>query len=706
MKKLTLFLGLLLSLTLLQAQAPQGINYQAVLRDGNAILANTQVNILLGILDENNNIVYEESQGNITTDAFGLISYTIGEGTPVIGQFDQIDWTDGPYTFLSEATVNGVIYSLGEIELVSVPYSLFSDEAATAITADSALFAVRTDSANYADEAGSAIEAETALFAATAGTADSANQAGTAIFSLVATDMEFNDLTDGNANPTTVGQILRWDGTEWVASTDVIVGDTIVTAQRFDGSSFILANDPAGAFFQGDGPNGSANYRAFATGADVNQGFFGLGDAAGNFRAQLASLNGEGFLSLGAPNGSVNVVANTFTDPDFGAVLVTDDNSFGQGIMDVTTDGEGRFITFGTNGFLNYIQGGVGTDPDLGAMTVFDETGTGRAIVGAGIPGQTSQGFIELYGNNGNVNLTTDGGSVDFGYLALGDTSGDARVVSRVKNSGEGEIVTFGATGTQNVEIGSFGGEPNAGFVIAFDSAAGFTSSAGLFGDLAGKGQVQTTGPNGFANFSAGAAFGNDNQGSALVWDSTGSFQAGIYVDAAGDGIVFGDIKNFRTTHPTQPGKEIWYASMEGPEAGAYVRGTATLVNGEVEVIFPDHFQAIANPQTMTVSLTPLSAESEGLAVIEKTATGFKVKELRQGAGNYSVDWEVKAVRKGYENYQPVRDALTPDLSGQEIRQIMNTNAGKVAPEAPKRQLLPKKQPKRAQMTTALGDDK
>ncbi|MEL6133915.1 MAG: hypothetical protein AAFR59_11180, partial [Bacteroidota bacterium] len=562
---------------------------------------------------------------------------------------------------------------------------------------DEAAVAIRADSATFADEAD---------FAAEAGVADSANEAGTAIFSLVATDMEINDLTDVNALPVDAGRVLVWDGTEWVASTGVIVGDTVVTAQRFDGSSFILANDPAGAFFQGLGPNGSANYRAFATGADVNQGFFGVGDDVGNFRAQMASLNGEGFISLGAPNGSVNVIANTFTDPDFGAVLVTDDNSFGQGIMDVTTDGEGRFITFGTNGFLNYIQGSVGTDPNLGGMTVFDETGSGRAIIGAGIPGQTSQGFIEVYGNNGNVNLTTDGGTVNFGYLALGDTAGDARVESRVKTSGEGEIITFGATGTRNVEIGSFGGEPNSGYVIAYDSAAGFTSSAGLFGDLAGKGQVQTTGPNGFANFSAGAAFGNDNNGSALVWDSTGSFQAGVFIDASGDGIVFGDIKNFRTTHPNQPGKEIWYASMEGPEAGAYVRGTATLVNGEVEVVFPDHFQAIANPQTMTVSLTPLSAASEGLAVIEKTATGFKVKELHQGAGNYSVDWEVKAVRKGYEDYQPVRDALTPDLSGQELRQIMNANTGKVAPEAPKRQLLPVKQPKRVQQTPALDDDK
>jgi hypothetical protein len=45
-----------------------------------------------------------------------------------------------------------------------------------------------------------------------------------------------------------------------------------------------------------------------------------------------------------------------------------------------------------------------------------------------------------------------------------------------------------------------------------------------------------------------------------------------------------------------------------------------------------------------------------GLAVVEKTEKGFKVKELMKGKGNYQFDWEVKGVRKGYEDYKVVRD--------------------------------------------------
>lgn len=57
----------------------------------------------------------------------------------------------------------------------------------------------------------------------------------------------------------------------------------------------------------------------------------------------------------------------------------------------------------------------------------------------------------------------------------------------------------------------------------------------------------------------------------------------------------------------------------------------------------------------MTLNLTPLSEDSEGLAVVSKDAKGFRVKELRKGKGNYQFDWEVKAVRKGFEDFKSVR---------------------------------------------------
>ncbi|MCC6815530.1 MAG: hypothetical protein IT267_03855 [Saprospiraceae bacterium] len=129
----------------------------------------------------------------------------------------------------------------------------------------------------------------------------------------------------------------------------------------------------------------------------------------------------------------------------------------------------------------------------------------------------------------------------------------------------------------------------------------------------------------------------------------------GIFRNAQGQSVVQANMKNFVMDHPLDPSKEIWYACIEGPEAAAYTRGTATLINGEAYITFSEDFSVILNPKTMTVQLTALSEESEGLAVVERTEKGIKVKELRKGKGNYQFDWEVKGVRKGYEDFKPVR---------------------------------------------------
>ena len=131
--------------------------------------------------------------------------------------------------------------------------------------------------------------------------------------------------------------------------------------------------------------------------------------------------------------------------------------------------------------------------------------------------------------------------------------------------------------------------------------------------------------------------------------------EAGIYVNSSGRGVVFGDVKNFRMSNPANPSEEIWYASLEGPEAAAYVRGTAQLVNGRATVRFPEHFRSVANAQGMTIMLTPHSAESLGLAAVDRSESGFEIQELMSGKGSYNVDWEVKAVRRGFEDYQVIR---------------------------------------------------
>lgn len=72
-------------------------------------------------------------------------------------------------------------------------------------------------------------------------------------------------------------------------------------------------------------------------------------------------------------------------------------------------------------------------------------------------------------------------------------------------------------------------------------------------------------------------------------------------------------------------------------------------------VPFPEHFTYVCGIEDMTIQLTPRSSVSKGLAITEITEKGFLIEELFSGKGNYGVFWEAKGVRKGFEDYQVVR---------------------------------------------------
>ena len=147
------------------------------------------------------------------------------------------------------------------------------------------------------------------------------------------------------------------------------------------------------------------------------------------------------------------------------------------------------------------------------------------------------------------------------------------------------------------------------------------------------------------------------DNGMVTVHDSEDTAQAGMYVDGDNNGVVFADVKSFRVPHPKMPGKDIWYACPEGPEAAAYIRGTARLIHGRAEVTYPEHYAAVASGPGVTVQVTPLSAASKGLAVVEKRADGFVARELMNGTGTYDFDYTVMAVRTAHEDFRVIRPA-------------------------------------------------
>ncbi len=139
------------------------------------------------------------------------------------------------------------------------------------------------------------------------------------------------------------------------------------------------------------------------------------------------------------------------------------------------------------------------------------------------------------------------------------------------------------------------------------------------------------------------------NSGQISVNKAIGTLTAGMN---GSSGLVFGTTKSFIVTDPRDSNRMIKYTSVEGPEAAIYVRGTANLVSGQGHIEFPDHFAVMAVPSSITVSLTPRSASSMGLAAVSVSSQGIDVAELGGGTNSYSFDYVAYAVRKGFEDYE------------------------------------------------------
>ena len=274
---------------------------------------------------------------------------------------------------------------------------------------------------------------------------------------------------------------------------------------------------------------------------------------------------------------------------------------------------------------------------------------------------------MQINGQNGQPNFLVSYFTPEpnLPVVSLFDDMGNPRIDFTIASQRYGIGEFYGPNGLTNIHFSSRANNNNRGYMSVADEKGNHMGIITIT-DM-GAGNFRTYGPNNSTNFSVGHLSSNANHGYVSVMDANSNTKAGMYVNSSGQGQIFADIKNFRMDHPENEGSSIWYASIEGPEAAAYERGTGRLSDGEVFISYSDHYGMVANTNTVTIQLTPHSADTYGLAVIEKSSGGFKVKELKGGTGNFSFDWEVKAKRKGFEDYEVIRpdnkadDWITPE---------------------------------------------
>jgi hypothetical protein len=135
------------------AQAPQALNYQAIARTAQGqIIPAQNVNVRFSILDGSitGTTIYQETHST-TTNNFGLFTLAIGRGTVTSGTFSAINWGTGDKFLKVEIAADGSgNYQLqGTTQLLSVPYSLYSES--TRLVAGNAINITNgnTISANY-----------------------------------------------------------------------------------------------------------------------------------------------------------------------------------------------------------------------------------------------------------------------------------------------------------------------------------------------------------------------------------------------------------------------------------------------------------------------------------------------------------------------------------------------------------------------------
>ena len=117
------------SLTQLQAQAPQGFNYQATVRNSSGdLIVNTNVYFKFNVIQGSQTAVPIFTETHyVPTDDLGQVNLVIGQGTVNTGAFSELDWSLGSYYLGIELDTGSGYVAMGTTQLLSVPYALYAE---------------------------------------------------------------------------------------------------------------------------------------------------------------------------------------------------------------------------------------------------------------------------------------------------------------------------------------------------------------------------------------------------------------------------------------------------------------------------------------------------------------------------------------------------------------------------------------------------
>lgn len=126
MKKILLLILSVLTTMLAIAQSPAKISYQAVVRDANnRLLTNSAVDVQFQILDASSAVLYDETHASVNTNANGLLSLYVGDGTPASGTYSADVWQNATQ-IRTVVTYSGATLEDVTVPVTAVPAALYA----------------------------------------------------------------------------------------------------------------------------------------------------------------------------------------------------------------------------------------------------------------------------------------------------------------------------------------------------------------------------------------------------------------------------------------------------------------------------------------------------------------------------------------------------------------------------------------------------
>jgi len=566
---------------------PYKVNYQGIIKDNDAVVAETNVTLYLSISRTsplNSNIFQEEH--SLTTDSNGVFSLLIGEGVNQSVSLSTIDWSDGPYflkTSFKYTGEAGAPVDLGSIQLVTVPYALHAKTAESIIGDNinetdpiytgapaSGITAQNISDWNNLEESGWTVVADTTytMKNVSIGTESAENR------------LFVNDtLSDSHSTA------VRVEGINLLGGTDFNTGVFSRVNTTTDASGYGFYGTALGASTTGY-RNG---VRGVASGSDaVNRGVIG-------------TSHGTGSNNFGVIGFTTGVSAGT----NFGTSGVARNGTTYNVGTSGLTEGHGSIYNRGIQGFALGNSGGITTGDNVGVFG-FAEQSTAR---NTGVHGVASGDSFNNYGLRGEttatgqanygLNSTATGNHDKWNYgascYATGATDSNFGVLANTNGVG---LTNYGVYGLSN------GNTTNATSI-----------NYGVYGAASGA-------PTNYAGFF---------EGDVTI---TGNLNVTGTVAKAGG--------TFKIDHPQDPeNKYLVHSFVESPEMmNVYNGNTVTDANGYSTVKLPDYFEA-AN-KDFRYQLTVIGTFAQ--AIIKEKISGNKFI-IQTDKPNVEVSWQVTGIR-------------------------------------------------------------